>query len=153
MLVVLLPQWLLLLVDSKRDKNHQLRYLSLEACRTTLMPWDGSKLIHTSSLTTSHSQSSLRVASVPSSILYTPVYINTLLVSGTESLGIAIINSSTQSSLRVAFPVICLGGVCPSVRNANRACEQSRGRVQRHPVWQTLWGGGVILWVRPFIVL
>ena len=54
------------------------------------MMWEcGNKVIHISSLTTTHSQSSLRLTSVPSTILYAPVFINTLAVSGTESLGMA----------------------------------------------------------------
>ena len=55
------------------------------------------KLIHISSLTAAHFQSSLRVASVPRTILYTPVFINSLAVSGTESLGMVTINSSKCS--------------------------------------------------------
>ena len=58
-------------------------------------PWDDIKLIQEHSLTSAHAQSSLGVVvSVPLA-LCAPVFMNTLVVSGTGSLGMAPLNSST----------------------------------------------------------
>ena len=120
------------------------------------MPWDGNKLIHISSLTAAHAQSrssSLRVASVPPTILYTFVFINTLAVSGTDSLGMAMINSykcslttaHAQSSLTVNLPGKFLRCLCPSARNADRACEEPASEPKGTACGNLFAGCGVIL--------